>query len=68
MDYMLKSLEGGGMYFSAYCEEAGANVLLGSGNFVALVDGPFGAELHYRCHCGEAGVVYPKGTPQRVHS
>jgi hypothetical protein len=56
------------MYFSAYCEEAGADVLLGSGNFVALVDGPDGAELHYRCHCGRAGVIYPKGAPELARS
>jgi hypothetical protein len=64
MDFMLESLDGGGMYFTAYCEEAGANVLLGAGNFVALLDGPLGTELHYRCHCGQAGVVYPKGRPE----
>jgi hypothetical protein len=64
MDFTLGSLEGGGMYFSAYCEQAGADILLGSGNFVALVDGPHGTELHYRCHCGQTGVIYPKGTPE----
>lgn len=48
------------MYFSAYCDEAGTEVLLGSGNFVALAEDPLGPALHYICHCGRPGVTYPK--------
>lgn len=48
------------MFFSAICEETGKEVLLSSENFVDLLDGPFGFELHYRCHCGQPGVVYPQ--------
>jgi hypothetical protein len=48
------------MFFSAYCQEAGRNVLLGPDNFVDLCDGPAGFEVHYRCHCGRAGLLYPK--------
>lgn len=46
--------------FSAFCEQAGKEVLLGSDNFVDLLVGPFGFELHYRCHCGDTGVIYPQ--------
>lgn len=60
MDFTTNSSEGGGMYFSAYCDEAGTEVLLGSGNFVALAEGPLGPALHYICHCGRPGVTYPK--------
>ena len=48
------------MFFSAYCQDAGRNVLLGPDNFVDLRDGPSGFELHYRCHCGRSAVLYPK--------
>lgn len=48
------------MFFSAYCRDAGRNVLLGPDNFVDLLEGPAGLELHYRCHCGRSGVLYPK--------
>jgi hypothetical protein len=61
------------MYFSAFCEQAGTEVLLGPDNFVDLIDGPAGFELHYRCHCGWAGTVWPKSgaagqcRPPNVH-
>jgi hypothetical protein len=48
------------MFFSAYCADAGADVLLGPDNVVDLGHGPFGLELHYRCYCGESGVLYPQ--------
>ena len=60
MDLMVFSVDSGGMFFSAYCQESGTNVLLGPDNFVDLLDGPSGFELHYRCHCGRDGVLYPK--------
>jgi hypothetical protein len=60
MDFSVAKREGIYMFFSAYCREAGTEVLLGPDNFVDLEDGPFGVELHYRCHCGERGVLYPK--------
>jgi hypothetical protein len=60
MDFRLEEVEGGTMFFSAYCEEAGAEVLLGPDNVLDLGDGPFGMELRYRCYCGQVGVVYPK--------
>jgi hypothetical protein len=48
------------MFFSAYCDEVGAEVLLGPDNLVDLGYGASGVELHYRCHCGKPGVIYPK--------
>jgi hypothetical protein len=60
MDLRAAAVEGRKMFFSAYCAEAGTQVLLGPDNVVDLSHGPFGFELHYRCHCGEAGVVYPR--------
>jgi hypothetical protein len=48
------------MFFSAFCADAGREVLLGPDNFVDLGDGPHGFELHYRCHCGRPGVFYPR--------
>ncbi len=60
MDLLLPMVHCGGMFFSAYCQEAGTKVLLGPGNFVDLNDGPMGFELHYTCHCGRAGIVCPK--------
>jgi hypothetical protein len=60
MDLSAGAVEGGSMFFSAYCAEAGTDVLLGPDNVVDLSHGPFGFELHYRCHCGQAGVVYPQ--------
>jgi len=48
------------MMFSAFCEEIGKEVLLGPDNFADLLDGPLGLELHYLCHCGSPGVIYPK--------
>jgi hypothetical protein len=55
------------MFFSAYCPDAGAEVLLGPDNVLDLGHGPFGMELHYRCYCGETGVLYPQldRTPAR---
>jgi hypothetical protein len=60
MDLRARAMEGGTMFFSAYCAEAGTEVLLGPDNVVDLSHGPFGFELHYRCHCGQAGVLYPQ--------
>jgi hypothetical protein len=56
-----------GMFFSAYCADAGAEVLLGPDNVLELGHGPCGFELHYRCYCGETGVLYPQRgrTPSR---
>ena len=50
------------MFFSAYCDEAGADVLLGPDNVLDLRHGALGPELHYRCHCGQVGVIYPRLT------
>jgi hypothetical protein len=60
MDLSLAEVEGEGMFFAAYCSDAGADVLLGPDNVVDLRYGAFGPELHYRCHCGQPGVVYPR--------
>jgi hypothetical protein len=60
MDFNIERRESIGMFFSAYCQETGTEVLLGPDNFVDLADGPLGVELHYRCYCGEVGVLYPK--------
>jgi hypothetical protein len=60
MDLMTAEGESEGMFFSAYCPEAGADVLLGPDNVVDLAHGPCGLELHYRCYCGETGVLYPQ--------
>jgi hypothetical protein len=48
------------MFFSAYCADAGAEVLLGPDNVLDLGHGSLGLELHYRCYCGETGVLYPQ--------
>lgn len=48
------------MFFSAYCQEAGREVLLGPDNFVDLLAGTGGFELHYRCHCGRSGVLHTR--------
>ncbi len=48
------------MLFSGFCQTIGREVLLGPDNFSDLCDGPSGFELHYTCHCGRAGVVFPK--------
>ena len=66
MDYNLGCGEDDRMYFAAYCEEVRADVLLGSSNFVSLRDGPLGVELHYRCHCGQPGVLYPKASKRQA--
>ena len=60
MDSMVAGSQSGSMFLSGYCEEAGTEVLLGPANFLDLVDGPLGFEVHYRCHCGRGGVAYPK--------
>ena len=66
MDYTIRRGHSGLMYYSAFCEQAGTDVLLGPDNFLDLVDGPSGFELHYRCHCGRPGTVRPKsGGPGR---
>jgi hypothetical protein len=59
MDFTTLRGQGGGMFFSAYCHDVGAEVLLGPDNFVDLRWGRLGFELHYRCHCGEGGVIHP---------
>ena len=60
MDFTTGGCQGGVMMYSAFCEQAGREVLLGPDNFVDLLDGPLGPELHYRCHCGRLDVIYPK--------
>ena len=60
MDFTTVNRESGSMFFSAYCADAGAEVLLGPDNVLDLGHGPRGFELHYRCHCGETGVLYPQ--------
>ncbi len=47
------------MFFSAFCQQAGKEVLLGPDNFVDLQHGADGFELHFSCHCGRLGVVRP---------
>ncbi len=59
MDWMLVLDQCGVMIFSAFCHQVGKEVLLGPDNFVDLRDGPKGFELHFNCHCGRRGVVYP---------
>jgi hypothetical protein len=60
MDFRLWGGEIASMFFSAYCHDAGTEVLLGPDNVLDLGYGPFGPELRYRCHCGRDGVIYPK--------
>jgi hypothetical protein len=60
MDLIAAGVEGGSMFFSAFCPEAGAEVLMGPDNVVDVGHGPRGMELHYRCYCGETGVLYPR--------
>lgn len=60
MDFMVDLYQAEGMFFSAYCDQVGTEVLLGPDNVLDVSDGPLGLELHYRCHCGDTGVVYPK--------
>jgi hypothetical protein len=60
MDFTNVWVHAGAMFFSAFCEETAAPVLLTPDDFVDLRDGPLGFELHYRCHCGRPGVVFPK--------
>jgi hypothetical protein len=57
---MLAGYQSGHMYFSGICSVAGKEVLLGPANLVDMTEGPHGFEIHYRCHCGRAGVVFPK--------
>ena len=73
MDLTLAWVQIGVMYFSGFCSAVGKEVLLWSANLVDLRDGPDGFELHYSCHCGQPGVVYPGiaaigrcGEPARV--
>jgi hypothetical protein len=66
MDFRLWGVEGSGMFFSAYCDEAGAEVLLGPDNVLDLGYGQCGMELHYRCYCGQTGVIYPKPAGQNA--
>jgi hypothetical protein len=60
MDLMIVSVHSDGMFFAAYCHEAGTDVLLSLDNFISLRHGPTGPKVHYRCHCGQAAVYYPK--------
>jgi hypothetical protein len=60
MDYTMGMSQAETMYFSAFCSQLGRPVLLGDSNVVGVDDGPMGPELHYQCHCGEPGVIYPK--------
>jgi hypothetical protein len=60
MDLIEITQEAESMFFSAYCPQVGAEVLLGPDNVIDLDHGPLGIELHYRCHCGQPGVLYPQ--------
>ena len=42
--------------FSVDCPGHAARVLLGPEAIVALISGPHGMELHWRCTCGRTGV------------
>lgn len=59
MDLTLRKVQIGGMHFSGFCGVVGKEVLLGPANLTDLRKGPNGFELHYSCHCGRSGVVYP---------
>ncbi len=59
MDWTLVRGQSEGMIFSAFCQEAGKEVLLGPDNFVDLRHGAEGFELQFSCHCGRLGVVRP---------
>ncbi len=60
MDLSLRQRHIEGMLFSGFCQTTGREVLLGPDNFSDLLDGEAGFELHYICHCGRAGVIFPK--------
>ena len=60
MDLTLRRVQSAVMFFSAFCEEAGKDVLLGAERVLDLRYGRLGFELHYSCYCGQHGVVYPK--------
>ena len=60
MDLTVAGVHIGGMFFSSFCDQAGREMLFGPDDYVDLRDGPHGFELHYRCHCGRPGVVFPK--------
>ncbi len=59
MDWTLSKDQAEVMIFSAFCQEAGKEVLLGPDNFLDLRHGTEGFELHFSCHCGRSGVVRP---------
>ena len=60
MDLTVRGDHCGGMFYAAFCQQAGARVLLGADRFVDLGEGPAGFELRYRCYCGRLGVIHPK--------
>ncbi len=43
--------------FSVECPRHRARVLLSPESIVALVSAPDGIELHWRCTCGQTGVL-----------
>lgn len=59
MDFTLGRVQSEVMFFSAFCQEARKDVLLGPERVADLRHGPLGFELHYSCYCGRLGVVYP---------
>jgi hypothetical protein len=44
--------------FDVYCPRHQARVLLGSRSIESLVNAPDGVVLHWRCRCGERGVLH----------
>jgi len=45
------------MMFAVFCERHGSKVLLGSGDVIAMTNGPAGPQLHWECFCGQTGVL-----------
>jgi len=44
--------------FAVNCPRHASRVLLFSDDIEALVDGPTGIDLHWRCRCGATGVLH----------
>ncbi len=42
--------------FAVYCPAHRSRILMFADNIEALVNGPGGVEIHWRCGCGEVGV------------
>jgi hypothetical protein len=43
--------------FTVHCSTHGGRVLLGARSIVEVANTAAGIELHWRCHCGERGMV-----------